>query len=450
MNNVLDENIERLPLQQQKNKSEEYRQIGIGIMGLADMLIKLGFKYGDENSIHLCNSIGSFLINESMRASSLLAKEFGTFPKYDYEKLIKSDFYQKNINSDVKKIVEKYGMRNNSLLSIAPNGSISTMLGISGGIEPIFAFSYSRTTKTLHKEDKIYKVYTPIVKDYMKINNLNNENQLPNFFICSKDIYYLNRIQMQSIWQKYIDTAISSTINLPFETTEETIQNIYIEAWKNGLKGITIYRDNCSRQGILNSNPQGTITNTKLNRGDWEEIPNDTIYVKRKLYSGCGKLNLFIGYSPSMNKIVEMYVKKSAKGGCIHNIDALVISMSAIYRLGGNFENIEKAFEGCGSCSSFVQARAKGEKVSKGMSCPTAILHELKQFEENLNDLNISNIEQAKETRKIFTVKEMDFLKTYGETSFVEKFMKCPTCSSAISIISGCKTCTNCGYSKCD
>ena len=125
------------------------------------------------------------------------------------------------------------------------------MLGISGGIEPIFANSYTRMTKSLHGHDEPYKVYTPIVKAYMDANGLEDDSNLPEWFITSADLSVEERIDMQSVWQKHIDASISSTVNLPNSATVEDVKEIYISAWKKDLKGITIYRAGCAREGIL-------------------------------------------------------------------------------------------------------------------------------------------------------------------------------------------------------
>lgn len=315
MDDVLEENIERLPLEKQKEKARDWRQIGIGEMGLADMLIKLGVVYGSEESLRISEIISKTLINEAMKSTALLSKVRGSFPKYDYNSLIQSEFYQQNIDEDVKKIVEKYGMRNCALLSIAPTGSIGTMLRTSTGIEPNFKFSYTRKTESLGNEDVYYKVYAKIVQDYLEINP-NATEELPSYFVESGDIASIDRIKMQSVWQRFIDTAISSTVNLPHEATIEDIEEIYMEAWKHGLKGITVFRDNCERVGILTT--EEVIEEVKqLQRGEWKSLADDTYYIKRNLVIGCGKLKLFVGYSPSEQAIQDVYITKCGSGGYV-------------------------------------------------------------------------------------------------------------------------------------
>lgn len=258
LNEVLDEGLSLHPLEVQQDTVRDYRQIGLGVMGIADMLIKLNIEYGSEESLRLCDSLAMTLLNESVIASSNLANIYGSFPKYNFKSIVKSEFYKK-LDNRAKLAITKNGLRNSQLLTIPPTGSISNLLGVSGGIEPIFDISYSRKTESLHKEgDKHYKVYTPIIKEYMYVKNITDEKHLPNHIITTHSIKPINRIKMQAIWQNYIDASISSTINLPNSTTEKEIYDIYVQAWKHGLKGVTIYRDGCNREGVLSVNANNT------------------------------------------------------------------------------------------------------------------------------------------------------------------------------------------------
>lgn len=254
LNEVLDEGLKLHPLEEQRDTVEKYRQIGLGVMGIADMLIKLGLRYGSKESVELCEGIARIMLNTAVKQSAMLAKAYGTYKNYNKEAILKSRFFKNSIDENIKELVKKYGLRNSQILTIPPTGSISTMLGISGGIEPIFNISYIRKTETLHDEDVYYKVYTPIVKEYMDIYNILDEKNLPNIFVTAMTLKPEERIKMQRVWQKYIDASISSTINLPYEATIEDVYNIYIDAWKSDLKGITIYRDGCKRSGVLLNN----------------------------------------------------------------------------------------------------------------------------------------------------------------------------------------------------
>ena len=251
LNEVLEEGLELHPLDQQKENVSKYRQIGLGVMGIADMLIKLNIRYGSDKAVKFCEELSNIMLNEAVKQSALLAKEYGPFEMYNEEAIFNSKFFINNVNDEVKELVRKYGLRNSQLLTIPPTGTISTMLGISGGIEPIFNISYFRKTESVHNEDVVYKVYTPVVEEYMKAKGLKDEEELSDIFVTAMTLKPQERIKMQQAWQKNIDASISSTINLPYEATIEDVYDIYMEAWKHKLKGITIYRDGCQRSGIL-------------------------------------------------------------------------------------------------------------------------------------------------------------------------------------------------------
>lgn len=251
LNEILDENMELHPLKEQREMSKNLRQIGLGVMGIADMFVKMGIKYGSCESMELIHKIGKMLINEALRQSALLAKIDGPFPKYKSKKILKSPYLNANADTDVIELIKKYGLRNSQLLTLAPTGSISTLIGCSNGIEPIFQISYIRKSESLYEEDTYYNVFTPIIKQYMDINGIYKEEDLPDYFITTSNLNYKDRINIQAVWQQYIDASISSTVNVPNSFTIEEVEDLYMYAWEMGLKGITIYRDGCARSGIL-------------------------------------------------------------------------------------------------------------------------------------------------------------------------------------------------------
>ncbi|MCD1147799.1 adenosylcobalamin-dependent ribonucleoside-diphosphate reductase [Peptoniphilus sp. KCTC 25270] len=253
LNEVLDENMQLHPLEQQRELSKELRQIGLGIMGVADMFIKMGIRYGSPESLNLINQIGRCLVNEALRQSALLAEKDGTFPRYRREKVLASKFLQSNADPDVLALIEEHGLRNSQVLTIAPTGSISTLIGCSNGVEPIFQISYTRKSESLHVEDTYYTVYTQIIKDLMEALNISHEEDLPDYIITTENLNYKDRIDVQATWQQFIDASISSTVNVPNEFTVEDVENLYVYAWEKGLKGVTIYRDGCARSGILST-----------------------------------------------------------------------------------------------------------------------------------------------------------------------------------------------------
>ena len=321
MNDVLDQGLPLHPLSIQRETVRDWRQIGIGIMGLADMLIHLNLQYDTDEAQRFCDDLGFILANEAIKANALLAKQEGTYPKYNREAVLNSVFLWENTDEETYELVEKYGLRNSQILTIAPTGTLSTMLGISGGIEPIFSLSYTRKTESLHGEEVFYKVFTPIAQEYMDKHHLEKEEELPNFFVTAQNIDPFKRVEMQGVWQRHIDASISSTVNLPNSATVEEVEALYIHAWKNGLKGMTIFRDGCERVAVLttgNKKEEQEITeeeSKELKRGEWKSLAEDTYYVKRKLVIGCGTLKLFIGYSPREKAIQDLYIVKSGQGG---------------------------------------------------------------------------------------------------------------------------------------
>lgn len=251
LNDIIDENISLLPLDIQKENAKRYREVGLGIMGLADMFIKMGIKYGSEESLKLCDQIGATMANTAIWVSSLMARADGTFPAYNKEAVLKSEFLRNNTTDNVFKFVEENGLRNRQLLTIAPTGSISTLIGVSNGIEPIFRVAYQRKTESLHGEDTYYQVVTEVVKDLMKAKGIKDIKDLPDYVVTADQIPYEERLAVQGMWQKHIDASISSTLNLPNETTVDEVYDILMKSYDYGVKGITIFRDGCEREGIL-------------------------------------------------------------------------------------------------------------------------------------------------------------------------------------------------------
>lgn len=440
LNEVLDEGLPLHPLQEQRESVADWRQIGLGIFGLADMLIKLGLSYGSNDSIELCDKIGFLMIDTAIKQSAKMAEYNGAYPKFRPEILDDNLFFLNNTTEETKKLVYTHGLRNSQLLTIAPTGSISTMLGVSGGIEPIFDTHYVRKTESLHGEDKYYTVYTPIVEQYMIEHGIEDVNDIPSYFATAKTITPMRRINMQACWQEYIDASISSTINLKESVQPEDVVRLYKNAWQKGLKGLTIFRENCARLGILSSvtEEKDEIPEEVLQRGEWKSLAEDTYYVKRSIVIGCGKLKLFIGYSPSEQSIQDLYIVKSGQGGCEKNLQALAISMSALLRVGGNLEQLEKAFSGITPCPSFISVKAKGIQLSRGNYCGSAIINEVKSF---LKDVN--GVEQPKHY-------QVTPEKVTPEEVIVDDKVICPECGEKMSNQVGCNICLNCGYSKCD
>ena len=444
LNDVLDEGVDKHPLQEQRDSVRNWRQIGLGIMGLSDMLIKCGIRYGSDESIDLCNEIGKHMADIAITASMDLAEEYGPYPKYD-DRVLKSAFatsHNTYTGNNYK------GMRNSQLLTIAPTGSISTMIGVSGGIEPIFANSYTRMTKSLHGHDEVYKVYTPIVQKYMDEHGLTEEEQLPDYFVTSSTIPIEERIEMQSVWQSHIDASISSTVNLPEETTVEDVENLYMKAWEQGLKGITVYRAGCKRSAILsagNNNAEEPVVESKpvIPRGTIIECSEDLVGKKRKLTTGCGSLHVLGFFDPIDGSLQEVYFNKGSTGGCANFMTGLSRMVSLLCRAGVDIETIKDQLDSTGSCPSYAVRRATHHDTSKGSCCPMAIGNALLDMWKEMQDEIGDDLEEISVVQEETTIKEKSVSTTPSKNA-------CPQCGENLRHEGGCIQCPSCGWSKCD
>lgn len=444
LNEVLDEGLPLHPLKEQQESVRDWRQIGLGIFGLADMLIKMGIKYGSDKAVSLCDMIGFVMADEAIRASSTISSHKGMYPKYKIC-VMDSDFFVKNTTDETKKLVTRFGLNNSQLLTIAPTGSLSTMLGVSGGIEPIFANYYTRKTESLHGHDEYYKVYTPIVQKYLDEHGLKDDSELPDYFVTAQNLDYKARIDMQAAWQNHIDASISSTVNVPNNFTVEQVEDLYMRAWENGLKGVTIFRDGCARTGILtmdNESNEDKIDNIKptLKRGDVICADDDVIGKKRKLITGCGSLHCTAFFDPVTGDLLETYLSKGSTGGCNNFMIGLSRMMSLAARGGMPVEAIIDQLDSCGTCPSYAVRRATKKDTSKGSCCPMAIGNALREMhDEMMNELGNDTCEEYVETEDIIV-----------DNTVVKTIIKCPQCGEELIFEGGCNICKACGWSKCD
>lgn len=450
LNEVLDEGLPLHPLKEQRESVYDWRQIGLGIFGLADLLIKLGIKYGSPEAIDLCDMIGHTMADTAIKTSAMLAKENGVYPRYKPDAIEQSAFYSKNALGETKELVEAFGLRNSQLLTIAPTGSLSTMLGVSGGIEPIFANYYTRKTESLKGHDEYYKVYTPIVKEYMDKHGLKDDSELPDYFVTAQTLDYKNRIYMQSIWQSHIDASISSTVNVPNDFTVEQVEDLYMTAWEAGLKGVTIFRDSCKRAGILTTSSIEKTNDTEetrpLPRGYIVVADDNVIGLKRKIMSGCGSLHVVAMFDPISGELLETYISKGSTGGCQSNLAAVsrLISLSA--RAGVDVYTIADQLQSCPACPSYVGRTMTKHDTSKGKCCPDAVANALiemyKEMQDSISDGDKDISVKSQTIKKNIESKE--------STANVEVKHPCPVCGEELTFEGGCNVCKNCGWSKCD
>ena len=436
LNKVLDEGISKHPLLEQRNSVTKWRQIGLGIMGLADMLIKMKIRYGSQEAVSLCNQIAYLYAYTAISESSKLAKEEGAYDGYDY-RVTESPFFNAHKSDELLAHVETYGLRNSQLLTIAPTGSISTMLGVSGGIEPIFANSYTRMTKSLHGGDVAYKVYTPIVKAYMDANNLNDDSSLPDYFVTSADIPVNERINMQGIWQDHIDASISSTVNLPHEATVEDVEQLYMQAWERGLKGITVYRAGCAREGILTTSegkdkgkdekPVKTAPTSSESHSKMSSVKGK-IGLERHLTTGCGSLHVCAFFDEEGN-LKNTYLSKGSTGGCNNFMIGLSRMISLAARSGVAVQDIVDQLKSSGTCPSYAVRRATKNDTSVGSSCPVAVGNALLEMWKEVNPEKCDNSHEK-------PMEKCDI-------------PRCPECGTELVFRNGCNDCPSCGWSKC-
>ena len=408
-------------------------------------------RYGSPESIDLCDRIGFLMAYQAIKTSSKLAEEFGTYPKYNEKAVTSSGFFVKHVPEFDREYIGTVGLHNSQLLTIAPTGTLSTMLGVSGGIEPIFANYYTRKTESLHGHDEYYKVYTPIVKEYMDAHGLKNDSELPDYFVTAQTLNYKERIEMQAIWQNHIDASISSTVNLPNSATVEEVENLYMYAWERGLKGVTIFRDGCKRTGILTTDKSDSQKDNgqpkKLERGMIIVADENVVGKTRKLITGCGNLWVRADFDPDTGNLIHAWLDRGSGGGCASNYQGISRLISLCARGGIDVYSIVDQLKSVYVCPSYASRTATKHDCSKGSSCPSAIGNALLEMYREMQDDLFDDEGYIPQIDKVVTVKHDDStIKLPKE----KNKPKCPECGGELMFEGGCVVCKDCGYSKCE
>jgi ribonucleoside-diphosphate reductase alpha chain len=419
LDNVLDYNAGRHPLPQQADASLHSRRIGVGITGLGDMLIKLGLKYDEDSTIGFVDHLFERIKNVIYEYSSDLGKEKGSFPAFEAEKHLAQPFIQR-LDTRAKEKIADQGIRNAAITTIPPVGSGSILAGCSSGVEPVFALSYTRRSKSLSEGE--FKVFHPLVKEYMAQVGSSDESSLPNYFVTSHHIRPEMRVKMQATIQKHIDTAISSTVNLAQEITPEEVEKIYMLAWRMGCKGITVYREG-SREGILET--EKVTKKSESSRATFERprmMEGRTL--KLKLPQG----GLYLTANIIEGQLKEVFVTLGKSGGDEKaDAEALGRLISLYLQHGGDIKSAISTLKGI-----------KGKYVSwddgtQLLSIPDAIAKALELLTTNM------------------VVKEASVPLMSGGERIGASGATCPEChESALIFENGCYKCGNCGYSKCE
>ena len=410
LDNVIDQNIYPLDLIEQQTKKN--RRIGLGVMGWADMLVKLNLPYNSEEALKLAENIGEFIESEGRKESSELAKSRGKFPNWEG-----SVYKEQNI-----------ALRNATVTTFAPTGTISIIAGCSSGIEPYYSIVFERNVmdgtrllevNAIFKEcAELGKFYSDdLMKKILSKRSLEKIHGIPDqikaIFLTSADISAEDHIRMQAQFEKHCDSSVSKTINFAESATKEDVSESYLLAYKLGCKGLTIYRDNSRPDQVLSTVTKDKVASSLLPHV--EERPDILTGVTEKIRTGYG--NLYITINQKDGKPFEVFAHIGKSGyTTMADTEAICRLISLALRSQVPVDAIIKQLRGIGGSSQIFSG---GARI---FSIPDAI---------------------AQILNKHFGVQSED-----GETSD-DYHEICPQCSSPMRFESGCFNCASCGYSNC-
>ena len=439
LDNVIDYNLDRHALDAQKENATNDRRIGLGILGLGDMLIRMGIKYDSEDALQTTDQIMKIFRDTAYETSNTLAQEKGVFPKYDWAGYSKSKFV-KNLPKTIRNNIRKNGIRNSTITTVAPTGSGAIVARVTSGVEPIFATSYKRRVKKndgYGKEFDEYKVYHPTIRKLFE-----TDESLPEYVVTAHKIDPFFRVKMQGVIQNYIDSSISSTVNLAEDITVETVADIYMTAYKSGLKGITVYREG-SREGILVTEKQEVkeinddYSETKSQISPTPRVrPVSTNGETRRIRTGEG--SLYITINEDQKGLCEVFTTIGKAGGnAAAQSEAISRLISLALRSGVNPHSVVRQLKGISGPNPTWE---NGRLI---LSTPDAIGKALddylKEREQQLNGINEGSYDDQKP------------LITMAPTSSDTQIMStCEEDTHDLVNENGCIVCRQCGWSKCD
>ena len=434
LDDVIDVNC--FPFEDIEKQTKRNRKIGLGIMGFAELLLKIGVPYNSELGRTVAEVLMKFISNSAINASIKLARERGVFPTYE--------------DSTWKLMDAK--MRNATVTTLAPTGTISLIAGTSSGIEPYFSFAYERHIldgKTLLERNELlaevlkeYGIYSDelikkIVNNHGMLKGIEGiPEDISSVFVSAHEISPRDHILMQASFQKYVDNAISKTINFTNDATKEDIYNAFMLAYDSGCKGTTVYRDGSRSTQVL-------VTSSKKEEEKKEENDsNIDVYNRpKKLYGstktvriGCGKILVTVNHDNN-NKVKEVIITSGKGGGCHAQSEAIGRLISISLRANVDINEIIHQLRGirCDACK---------KKELDGISCPDAIgryiEEEQKYLDNMLPEITEDNINEEKVSPDVKIIEEP-----------VNESNKCPQCGAQLAHESGCVKCYNCDYSKC-
>ena len=438
LDNVIDYNLDRHALDTQKENAKNDRRVGLGILGLGDMLVRMGIKYDSEDALQTIDQVMKIFCDTAYETSSELAKEKGSFPHFDWSGYRKSKFV-KNLPKSLRDKIKDDGIRNSTVLTVPPTGSGAIVARVTSGIEPIFATSYKRRVKKndgFGREFDEYKVYHPIIEKLF-----GDDENLPNYVVTAHDIDPYFRVKMQGVIQKYIDSSISSTVNLKQDITKETVADIYLTAYKANLKGITVYREG-SREGILitedqkeDKTSQSTTATSDTSDDKRPRIrPNETAGITRRMRTGEGTLYITINHDE--NGLCEVFTTIGKAGGnAAAQSEAISRLISLALRSGLDPYSIVRQLKGISGPNPTWE---DGRLV---LSTPDAIGKALDDYLKEKNNGTVDTSLTDDKVRITMAPQETSFECVEGQGR--------NDCQNVVNE-GGCLTCRECGWSKCD
>lgn len=458
--------------------AKDIRRTGLGILGLADALIKMKVKYGSEESMPVIEKIFKTLRDNAYIASSDIALEKGSFPKYNKEKF-QQGWHIKKLPEDIRKRIVKQGIRNAVLLTIAPTGTTSLISGVSSGVEPVYEFEFIRNDR-LGK----HMMYHPLYEEFKKENPKADK---PSYFVSANDLSPEEHVKVQAVAQDYIDSSISKTVNAPKTHTVEDVKRLYELAYDQGLKGITYMRDG-SRQGVLERiEEKKEEVKAEIKIATSLPVVPRPIMVEGVTYQSetpVGKTFITINHNENKEPF-EVFITVGKSGSDVTAMaDALGRMISLNLRLSGHLSPRERIRQVVAQLIGIGGARSVGFGENKVRSLPDAVAKVLsKHFEFRVNGVvedkkSLTNgnghangntganshiqvvaadaepkEKEAKE--EIVKLEQLSLATTTGSLSSTEGtatglYDICPECGGAsLAYEEGCKKCYACGYSEC-
>jgi ribonucleoside-diphosphate reductase alpha chain len=437
LDNVIDMN--KYPLPQIEHMTRSNRKIGLGVMGFADMLLRLGIPYDTEDALKLGADIMKFLNQEAHKASVALAEERGSFPNFPESTLAKR--FQK--------------LRNATVTTIAPTGTISIISGVSSGIEPIFAVAYVRNVMDKDILPEVNPIFAEVarergfytdelMKEIATKGTLKDLRAVPEdirrLFVTALDISPEWHIRMQASFQDHTDNAVSKTVNFPHEATQKDVETVYLLAYKLGCKGVTVYRYGSRDDQVLSVGGDVAKNDQEAEDDEAARLPRARPYVTRgstqRIETGCG--HLYVTINEDERGLCEVFTQMGKSGGCTASqAEAVGRLMSLALRSGIEPEAIVKQLKGIRCPSPLWQP---GGMV---LSCSDAVAKALERF---VKERGV--VEQAAPSAENHGAEP-------GKTSkqnYVDKgdvCPECPECGSMVEYVEGCVVCRTCGFSKC-